>query len=74
MKFSAKKKGIAATRIGSTPPPNDSLWKAAESQGFEVTTYERGLSGEKAVDTELVVSGLYFTRYNFVHPDLSKNE
>jgi uncharacterized LabA/DUF88 family protein len=49
---------IKAALAGSTPPPNDSLREAAESQGFEVTTYERGFSGEKAIDTELVVCGL----------------
>jgi uncharacterized LabA/DUF88 family protein len=57
---------IKAILVGSTPPPNDSLWKAAESQGFEVTTYERGFSGEKAVDTELVVSGL---KVIYKHPN-----
>jgi uncharacterized LabA/DUF88 family protein len=53
-------KVIKAILIGSTPPPNDSLWKAAEIQGFEVKTYSRSLTtgGEKAVDTELVASGL----------------
>ncbi|MDR2049974.1 MAG: NYN domain-containing protein [Treponema sp.] len=51
---------IKAILVGSTPPPNDSLWKAAESQGFAVTTHERSHSTgeEKAVDTELLASGL----------------
>jgi len=51
---------IKAILVGSTPPPNDSLWKAAESQGFEVRTYERSFSTgeEKVVDTELLASGL----------------
>ena len=51
---------IKAILVGSTPPPNDSLWKAIESQGFEVKTYERSFSTgeEKVVDTELLASGL----------------
>ena len=50
---------IKAILVGSTPPPNDSLWNAAKQTGFEVTTYERSPSGEeKAVDTELLASGL----------------
>jgi uncharacterized LabA/DUF88 family protein len=51
---------INAILVGSTPPPNDSLWNAAKSQGFEVKTYQRSASSgqEKAVDTELVASGL----------------
>ncbi|MDR1931836.1 MAG: NYN domain-containing protein, partial [Spirochaetales bacterium] len=51
---------IKAILVGSTPPPNDSLWNAAKSQGFEVITHERSHSTgeEKAVDTELVARGL----------------
>ncbi|MDR0731741.1 MAG: NYN domain-containing protein [Treponema sp.] len=51
---------IKAILVGSTPPPNDSLWRAAESQGFEVITHERShtTGEEKAVDTELLASGL----------------
>ena len=49
---------IKAILVGSTPPPNDSLWGAAKSVGFEVKTYERSPSGEKVVDTELLASGL----------------
>jgi uncharacterized LabA/DUF88 family protein len=51
---------IKAILAGSTPPPNDSLWRAAESQGFDVITHERSHSTgeEKAVDTELLASGL----------------
>jgi hypothetical protein len=46
---------IKSILVGSTPPPNDSLWAAAKLQGFEVKTYERSRSTgeEKAVDTEL---------------------
>jgi uncharacterized LabA/DUF88 family protein len=49
---------IKAILVGSTPPPNDSLWNIAKSQGFEVIKYERAQSGEKAVDTQIVASGL----------------
>jgi uncharacterized LabA/DUF88 family protein len=51
---------IKAILVGSTPPPNDSLWNAASSQGFDVKTHERSHSSgaEKAVDTELLASGL----------------
>ncbi|MHC6202132.1 NYN domain-containing protein [Breznakiellaceae bacterium SP9] len=58
---------IKAILVGSTPPPNDSLWKAAEKH-FEVKTFERNhYSGEeKAVDTELLASGLEII---FEHPN-----
>jgi len=49
---------IKAILVGSTPPPNDSLWSVAKNVGFEVKTYERTHSGEKVVDTELLASGL----------------
>jgi uncharacterized LabA/DUF88 family protein len=51
---------IKAILVGSTPPPNDSLWNAASSQGFEVKTHERShtTGQEKAVDTEIMASGL----------------
>jgi uncharacterized LabA/DUF88 family protein len=50
---------ISSILVGSTPPPNDSLWNAAKSQGFEVITYERSIfGGEKAIDTELVALGV----------------
>ena len=49
---------IKAILVGSTPPPNDSLWSVAKNVGFEVITYKRSPSGEKAVDTELLASGL----------------
>jgi uncharacterized LabA/DUF88 family protein len=59
---------IKAILVGSTPPPNDSLWRAAESQGFEVITHERSYSTgeEKAVDTELLASGLEIL---YEHPE-----
>jgi uncharacterized LabA/DUF88 family protein len=47
-----------AILVGSRPPSNDLVWKAAEQQGFTVTTHERNSQGkEKAVDTELVAQG-----------------
>ena len=50
---------IKAVLVGSTPPPNDSLWNRAKEGGFEVVTYGRSLSGtEKVVDTEILASGL----------------
>jgi uncharacterized LabA/DUF88 family protein len=51
---------IKAILVGSTPPPNDSLWKAAEMQGFDVITHKRGsfTGEEKAVDAELIARGV----------------
>ncbi len=47
-----------AILVGSRPPKNDSVWKAAEQNGFQVTVHERSAANkEKAVDTELVAQG-----------------
>lgn len=36
------------------PPPNDSLWQAAERQGFEVVVYDHNVANrEKKVDTKI---------------------
>lgn len=43
-----------AILFGSRPPPNDSLWSRAESQGFQVEVFDRSPSGEKEVDTGIV--------------------
>jgi hypothetical protein len=43
-----------AILVGSRPPQNDSVWKAAEDSGFDVTVHDRSVGEEKAVDTELV--------------------
>ncbi len=44
-----------AVLFGSRPPPNDSLWAAAKSQGFEVFVYDRNIKGkEKKIDTAIV--------------------
>jgi uncharacterized LabA/DUF88 family protein len=41
--------------FGSRPPANDSLWKQAESKGFEVEVFKRSAGGkEKQVDTGIV--------------------
>ena len=52
-----------AVMYGSKPPPNDSLWQAAEREGFEVVVFERNASNrEKKVDTRLaadVISDSY---------------
>jgi uncharacterized LabA/DUF88 family protein len=64
---------IEAILFGSTPPPNDSLWTAAKSQGFTVKTYRRSYSNgsEKIVDTELVASGLEIV-YEYPRPAILK--
>jgi uncharacterized LabA/DUF88 family protein len=50
---------IKAMLVGSTPPPNDSVWGKARSDGFEVVTFERSFFGdEKSVDTEIVAVGM----------------
>src|ERR1051325_256125 len=33
--------------FGSKPPPNDSLWKCVENQGYQVVTFERDRSGRE---------------------------
>ena len=48
----------SAILVGSRPPKNDTVWKAAELSGFVVTVHERNSHNkEKAVDTELVAQG-----------------
>jgi len=47
-----------AILVGSRPPANDTVWKAAEAYGFTVTVHDRNAQNvEKAVDTELVAQG-----------------
>jgi uncharacterized LabA/DUF88 family protein len=52
-----------AVLYGSKPPPNDSLWRAAEHEGFEVIVFERNASNrEKKIDTQIaadVISDSY---------------
>lgn len=46
-----------AVLFGSEPPKNDSLWVAAEHQGFEVVTYQRSKDNkEKKIDTDVVAT------------------
>ncbi len=43
--------------FGSRPPKNDSLWTAAERNGFEVIVYDRNVAGhEKKIDTDIVAT------------------
>jgi uncharacterized LabA/DUF88 family protein len=43
-----------AVLYGSKPPPNDSLWRAAEHHGFEVVVHDRNAGNkEKKIDTQL---------------------
>ncbi len=47
----------AAILVGSRPPPNDNVWRAA-GQLFTVIVHDRDAKNkEKAVDTELVAQG-----------------
>jgi len=44
-----------AALFGSRPPRNDSLWNAAEANGFEVIVHDRNVANkEKKVDAEIV--------------------
>lgn len=43
-----------AVLYGSRPPPNDSLWHAAETKGFEVVVHDRNVRNkEKKIDTNI---------------------
>lgn len=46
-----------AKLFGSRPPPNDSLWAAAERKGFEPVVYDRNAANrEKKIDTDIVAT------------------
>lgn len=46
-----------AALFGSRPPKNDSLWTAAERNGFEVIVYDRNVAKrEKKIDTDIVAT------------------
>jgi uncharacterized LabA/DUF88 family protein len=46
-----------AALFGSRPPKNDSLWAAAEKNGFEVRVYDRNVADrEKKIDTDIVAT------------------
>ena len=45
--------------VGSRPPPNDSVWERARSEGFEVEVFSRNVSNkEKQVDSSIVTTML----------------
>jgi uncharacterized LabA/DUF88 family protein len=46
-----------AALFGSRPPKNDSLWVAAQKNGFEVKVYDRNIADrEKKIDTDIVAT------------------
>lgn len=46
-----------ACLFGSRPPKNDSLWAAAQHQGFEPVVYDRNVANhEKKIDTDIVAT------------------
>jgi uncharacterized LabA/DUF88 family protein len=52
-----KAKVKVAKLFGSRPPKNDSLWVAAERNGFEVVVYDRNVANhEKKIDTDIVAT------------------
>ncbi|RGB22701.1 hypothetical protein C1646_730088 [Rhizophagus diaphanus] len=65
--------------VGSRPPPNDSLWKKIEDQGYEVKIYDREMfkdcdnkihTKEKRVDTEIAVSMVIDTLIKIKNPGI----
>src|SRR5260370_23318664 len=45
--------------VGSRPPPNDSVWERARSEGFEVEVFRRNVANkEKQVDSSIVTTML----------------
>lgn len=61
-----------AKLYGSRPPPNDSLWLAAERKGFQVTVFDRNLFGkEKKVDGQIITDMM---EDSFTHMDPTKDE
>jgi len=46
-----------AALFGSRPPQNDSVWQAAERNGFDVIVYDRNVANhEKKIDTDIVAT------------------
>ncbi len=42
---------VGGAKLWGSPPPGDSFWRMVESKGFEVTTFDKAISGgEKKVD------------------------
>ncbi|CAJ0750514.1 21428_t:CDS:2 [Entrophospora sp. SA101] len=48
--------GGAPVLVGSRLPPNDSLWKRIQKQGYEVTVYDQNAENRKKVDMEIGAS------------------
>lgn len=45
---------LVAVKLWGSIPPSDSFWKMVESKGFQVRTFQRGISGgEKKVDVAI---------------------
>lgn len=60
-----------AMLYGSRPPENDSLWKAAELNNFEVKVFDRNVSNkEKKVDCQ-IATDILDDSYNIMSPDTS---
>lgn len=52
-----KKEVKKAALFGSRPPQNDSVWQAAERNGFQVVVYDRNVANhEKKIDTDIVAT------------------
>ncbi|KAF0510058.1 nyn domain-containing protein [Gigaspora margarita] len=54
------KLGCAPVIVGSRPPPNDSIWRRIQEQGYEVTVFDRVPTShrEKEVDIKLAISAI----------------
>lgn len=46
--------------VGSTPPKSDTFWSTMKNKGYEVYTFERKSSGEKAVDSKIIAKGVSY--------------
>jgi uncharacterized LabA/DUF88 family protein len=52
--FLSKQGILKSVKLWGSIPPTDSFWKMVESKGFQVRTFERGVSGqEKKVDVAI---------------------
>ena len=74
-----RKLGSNPVIVGSRPPPNDSVWKKIEDQGYEAKLYDRETfqgddnkthTKEKRVDTEIAVSMVIDTLINIKNPGI----
>ncbi len=58
-----------AVLYGSRPPRNDSLWAAAQRQGFDVVVYDRNIRNkEKKVDTS-ISTDISCDSYELMNPE-----